>query len=63
MMKMLTIITIIITIIIIMIILDIIVFLEIPFSKNAYHIKTSQLICNAFLTGFYTIRFLLKGLS
>ena len=60
---MLTIITIIITIIIIMIILDIIVFLEIPFSKNAYHIKTSQLICNAFLTGFYTIRFLLKGLS
>ena len=46
-----------------MIILDIIVFLEIPFSKNAYHIKTSQLICNAFLTGFYTIRFLLKGLS
>ena len=63
MMMMLTIITIIITIIIIMIILDIIVFLEIPFSKNAYHIKTSQLICNAFLTGFYTIRFLLKGLS
>ena len=62
-MMMLTIITIIITIIIIMIILDIIVFLEIPFSKNAYHIKTSQLICNAFLTGFYTIRFLLKGLS
>ena len=63
MMMMLTIITIIITIIIIMIILDIIVFLEIPFSKNAYHIKTSQLICNAFLTGFYTTRFLLKGLS
>ena len=63
MIMMLTIITIIITIIIIMIILDIIVFLEIPFSKNAYHIKTSQLICNAFLTGFYTIRFLLKGLS
>ena len=63
MMMMLTIITIIITIIIIMIILDIIVFLEIPFSKNAYHIKTSQLICNAFLTGFYMIRFLLKGLS
>ena len=63
MMMMLTIITIIITIIIIMIILDIVVFLEIPFSKNAYHIKTSQLICNAFLTGFYTIRFLLKGLS
>ena len=63
MMMMLTIITIMITIIIIMIILDIIVFLEIPFSKNAYHIKTSQLICNAFLTGFYTIRFLLKGLS
>ena len=63
MMMMLAIITIIITIIIIMIILDIIVFLEIPFSKNAYHIKTSQLICNAFLTGFYTIRFLLKGLS
>ena len=62
-MMMLTIITIIITIIIIMIILDIIVFLEIPFSENAYHIKTSQLICNAFLTGFYTIRFLLKGLS
>ena len=55
---------IIITIIIItIIIIDIIVFLEIPFSKNAYHIKTSQLICNAFLTGFYMIRFLLKSLS
>ena len=49
--------------IIIIIIIDIIVFLEIPFSKNAYHIKTSQLICNAFLTGFYMIRFLLKSLS
>ena len=61
MMMMIIIITII--IITIIIIIDIIVFLEIPFSKNAYHIKTSQLICNAFLTGFYTIRFLLKGLS
>ena len=61
MMMMIIIITII--IITIIIIIDIIVFLEIPFSKNAYHIKTSKLICNAFLTGFYTIRFLLKGLS
>ena len=61
MMMMIIIITII--IITIIIIIDIIVFLEIPFSKNAYHIKTSQLICNAFLTGFYMIRFLLKSLS
>ena len=60
-MMMIIIITII--IITIIIIIDIIVFLEIPFSKNAYHIKTSQLICNAFLTGFYMIRFLLKSLS
>ena len=30
---------------------------EMPFSKNSYHIETSQLICKALqLTGFYIIR-------
>ena len=35
----------------------IIVYLDIPFSKNSHHIETSQLMCNAYqLTGFYMIQ-------
>ena len=35
----------------------IIVYPEIPFSKNSHHIETSQLMCNTYqLTGFYMIR-------
>ena len=34
--------------------MTIIIYSEIPFNKNSYHIETSQLICKANeLTGFY----------